>query len=63
MISEWHSIASLSRFFAKSERLIRRWCVDGTFQSANIPVYKDKRGRWWAALPSEGSIACRNRVN
>ena len=57
----WHSIPWLARFFNKSERHMRRWCVDGTFKAANMPTYRDKRGRWWVCLPPQGTIAYRTQ--
>ena len=51
----WRSVPWLARFFGRSERVIQGWCRDGTL--SHLSVYRDKRGRYWIALPDEGEIA------
>lgn len=52
----WRPVSWVARLLARAERHIRRWCVDGTFACASIPVYRDASGYWWIAWPEEGSF-------
>jgi hypothetical protein len=46
----WQSTSFAAKFYSRTERQIRKWCVNGLFAKRGIPVYQDARGRWWIAL-------------
>ena len=46
----WRSIEFVAKMYNKSERQIRRWCVNGLFARRGNSVYKDVNGRWWIGI-------------
>jgi hypothetical protein len=46
----WRSTTFAAQYYNRTERQIRKWCVNGLFARRGIPVYQDSRGRWWISL-------------
>jgi hypothetical protein len=47
----WVPIPDACAYFQRGREQIRKWCLDGTFAAAKIPVYQDRKRQWWIRLP------------
>jgi hypothetical protein len=54
---QWRSTRYAASYYNRVERVIRRWCVDGTFADREIPVYRDASGRWWIRIEESEQTA------
>lgn len=54
----WRSVAYAAKYYGRVERVIQRWCKNGTLASAKIPVFRDVSGRWWICLPASEDKEC-----
>ena len=50
---EWRSTHYAAKFYDRSLRRIQKWCNNGTFASAGIPVFQDAKKRWWINIVEE----------
>jgi hypothetical protein len=46
----WHSTTFVAKLYNRTERQIRKWCINGLLAKRGIPVFKDSTGRWWISL-------------
>jgi len=51
----WRSTTFAAQFYGRTERQIRKWCINGRFAECGIPVFQDSRKRWWIAVELENA--------
>lgn len=52
----WRSVDYAARHFNRSPITIRHLCANGTFSAFDVPVYKDRKGRWWLCIVADSTL-------
>ena len=50
------TVSEAAKFYNRSDRTIRHWCMDGLLIKVGCKVRRDYSGRWLIELPSDSRL-------